>query len=199
MPSNRLLKLLFAAPLTLLPLAVPLLAAQDAVPPDAPIERFRHVDQRLYRGAQPDRKGFEFLHKMGVRTVINLRQKADAVKTDEQRIVEELGMRYVNIPVEDGNFFTRSRTIPDDAIREFFQTLDTAEPGGVFLHCHRGADRTGAIVGFYRIARQGWNGARAYAEAKEIGMRSWYRGLKRQVESFEQHARAYAPVTTATK
>jgi protein tyrosine/serine phosphatase len=198
MLHTRLLKLRFLAPVALLTVAVPLGAAQDDAAPKAPIERFHHVDQRLYRGAQPDRKGFEFLHGMGVRTVINLRQKADAVKLDEQRIVEGLGMRYVNIPVEDGNFFTRGRTIPDDAIREFFQTLDTAGPGGVFVHCHRGADRTGAIVGFYRIARQGWDGARAYAEAKEIGMRSWYRGLKRQVESFAQHAGAYAAVT-ATK
>jgi tyrosine-protein phosphatase SIW14 len=186
------LRLFVAAPLGLLSVVVPLCAAEDVVAGNAPIERFRQVDQRLYRGAQPDAAGFEFLQKMGVRTVINLRLKADAVKLDEQRMVEGLGMRYVNIPVEDGNFFTRSRTIPDDAIREFFQTFDTAGPGGVFVHCHRGADRTGALVGFYRIARHGWDGARAYAEAKEIGMRSWYRGLKSQVEAFAQKASAYA-------
>jgi protein tyrosine/serine phosphatase len=165
----------------------------------APIERFRRVDERLYRGAQPDAAGFKYLRELGVRTVINLRMAADAVKTDERRIVEGLGMRYVNLPVEDGNFFTRDRTIPDDAIREFFTTLDTEGAGPVFVHCHRGADRTGAIVGFYRIARHGWDGARAFAEAKEIGMRSWYKGLRGQIETFAQHASAYstAPANAA--
>ncbi len=151
---------------------------------DVPIERFRRVDERLYRGAQPSEAGFRRLQELGVRTVINLRLEADAKRLDERKIVESLGMRYIHIPVEDGNFFTRSRRIPDEAIRSFFNVLDTAEQGPVFVHCHRGADRTGALVGFYRIVRHGWEGARAFAEAREIGMRSWYQGLKRQILEF---------------
>ena len=153
---------------------------------DAPIERFLQVDGRLYRGAQPDREGFKYLRDLGVGTVINLRLAKDADRLKERDMVEALGMKYVNIPVEDGNFFTRSRRIPPEAIRAFFETIDSAAPGTVFVHCHRGADRTGALVGFYRIARQQWEGARAYAEARQIGMRSWYKGLKRQIEEFAQ-------------
>lgn len=164
-------------------------AADEA---NAPIERFRRVDERLYRGAQPDAAGFRYLRDLGVRTIVNLRMQTDAVKVDEQRIVESLGMRYVNLPVEDGNFFTRSRRIPDEVVGGFFKILDTPDSGPIFIHCHRGADRTGAIVGFYRIARQGWDGVRAYAEARDIGMRSWYQGLKQQIHEFSQHAAQYA-------
>jgi hypothetical protein len=39
-------------------------------------------------------------------------------------------------------------------------------------------------VGFYRIAKHGWDAARAYEEAREIGMRSWYKGLRRQLLEF---------------
>lgn len=158
----------------------------------APIERFQRVDDRLYRGAQPDAAGFRYLRDLGVRTIVNLRMEADAVKTGEQKIVEALGMRYVNLPVEDGNFFTRSRRIPDDVVGKFFEVFDAPDSGPIFVHCHRGADRTGAIVSFYRIARQGWDGVRAYAEAREVGMRSWYQGLKQQIEEFSQHAAQYA-------
>lgn len=159
-------------------------ASGDAQVADAPIERFRRVDERLYRGAQPTEAGFRRLRDLGVKTIVNLRLEADATRLNERQIVESLGMRYVNIPVEDGNFFTRSRVIPDDAIRAFFDLIDLAEAGPIFVHCHRGADRTGALVAFYRIARQGWDGLRALKEAREIGLRSWYRGLQRQIQEF---------------
>jgi tyrosine-protein phosphatase SIW14 len=181
----------YAACLLLLIVAAPLRAG-DNDDLRTPIERFRRVDERLYRGAQPDSAGFRFLHELGVRTVINLREEADAVQLDEQRIVESLGMRYINLPVKDGNFFTRDRRIPDATIREFFSAIDTAGSGLIFVHCRRGADRTGALVGFYRIARDGWDAARAYAEAQQLGMRSWYHGLKDQIAEFAEHASVYA-------
>jgi protein tyrosine/serine phosphatase len=99
-------------------------------------------------------------------------------------MVESLGMRYISLPIEDGNFFTRSRVVSGETIERFFGALDAAR-GPVFVHCHRGADRTGALVAFYRIARNGWNNQRAYEEARTIGLRSWYTGLKRQILAFK--------------
>ena len=158
--------------------------ADQQQPLPVPTERFNKVDERLYRGAQPTEAGFKQLREMGIKTIINLRMEPDQVRTDEKRIVEGLGMKYVSIPVEDGNFFTRSRTIPDDAIRTFFKTVDDDEHGSVFVHCHRGADRTGALIAFYRIGRQGWDAERAAKEARDIGMRSWYKGLQKQIREF---------------
>ena len=155
-----------------------------------PIERFYQVDARLYRGAQPDTAGFRYLRDLGIKTIVNLRETKDADRLKERQTVESLGMRYVSIPIEDGSFFTGSRRIPADAIRSFFEVIDAAESGPVFVHCRRGADRTGALVSFYRIARHHWDAVRAYAEAREIGMRSWYRGLQQQIEEF---ARQPAP------
>jgi protein tyrosine/serine phosphatase len=149
-----------------------------------PVARFQQIDARLYRGAQPDADGFRYLRDLGVRTIVNLRSERDALAIDEQRIVESLGMRYVSLPVKDGNFFTRSRTIPTDTVRAFFGVVDAPDAGPVFIHCRRGADRTGAMVSFYRIARHGWDGERAYSEAREIGMRGWYTGLRKQILGF---------------
>jgi hypothetical protein len=40
------------------------------------------------------------------------------------------------------------------------------------------------MVAFYRIARQGWEAEKAAKEARDIGMRSWYRGLQAQIKAF---------------
>ena len=180
-----------AARLLSLMLVTPILAPVPARAADAtaPIERFFKVDDRLFRGAQPDLAGFKYLRDLGVRTVINLREAKDAERLNEREIVESLGMKYVNIPVKDGNFFTRSRRIPPEAIQSFFQTIDASDSSPVFVHCHRGADRTGALVSFYRIVRYNWDSVRAYAEARQIGMRSWYKGLQQQIEEFGREPR----------
>ena len=155
--------------------------AQERKP--AGVERFHRVDDRLFRGAQPTLSGLKSLWDTGVRTVISLRDDTD-IDYDERKAAESLGMKWINIPIQDGSFFTQSRRIPEDAIRAFFEAVDAAGPDPIFVHCRRGTDRTGAIVAFYRIARQGWPGEKAAKEARDVGMRSWYRGLQQQIKEF---------------
>ena len=147
------------------------------------VSRFQKVDAKLFRGAQPDARGLRQLRDLGIQTVINLRGEQDALTEQEQRTVESLGMRYLLLPIADGNFFTPSRVVPEDVVRKFFAAVDSAT-GPVFVHCRRGADRTGTLVALYRIARHGWDNQRAYAEARALGMRWWYSGFKRQILAF---------------
>lgn len=163
------------------------LAAQDAKP--SGVDRFHRVDERLFRGAQPTEVGLKSLWDTGVRTVISLRND-DEVGYDERKAAESLGMRWINIPIQDGSMFTQSRRIPEESIRAFFEAVDAAGPGPVFVHCRRGTDRTGAIVAFYRIARQGWPAEKAAKEARDVGMRSWYRGLQQQIKEYAPHSPA---------
>ena len=158
-------------------------AAQQAAA-DVPIARFHQVDEHLYRGAQPTTLGLTRLQALGVRTILNIRDEGDAAVENERRIVESLGMRFVHIPIKDGNILNWSRRIPAEAVSRFFEVLGS-EPGPVFIHCKRGTDRTGALVAIYRIAHNGWDTARALKEANERGMRPWYRGLRRQIETFD--------------
>ena len=161
---------------------------------DVPIARFHQVDEHLYRGAQPTSIGLTRLHALGVRTILNIRDEGDAAVEDERRLVESLGMRFVHIPIKDGNIFNWSRRIPTDTVTRFFDVLGSV-PGPVFIHCKRGTDRTGALVAIYRIARNGWDAARALKEANERGMRPWYRGLRKQIETFDRSMIQGAPPT----
>ena len=147
------------------------------------IPRFQQVTPNLYRGGQPGREGFADLKRKGIQTIVNLR-----VEDDERQTVEGLGMKYIHIPVTL-NAFT-SANMPLASIEAFFKVLADPSTGPVFVHCERGADRTGAMVSFVRIAALGWDARRAYQEARDIGMRWWLSGLKEQILSFNGTALA---------
>jgi protein tyrosine/serine phosphatase len=147
---------------------------------DAPVARFEQVGPRLYRGGQPDDSGFAFLRDLGIRTVISLRND-----DTERRLVESLGMAFEHIPITFhplglGNDF------PDAAVERFFALVDNPASGKVFVHCKRGADRTGALVGLYRVTRQDWTLDRAFDEARDVGMRWWHFPVKGKMAALVQ-------------
>jgi tyrosine-protein phosphatase SIW14 len=153
-----------------------LLSAEPANTKDIP--RFTKVADLLYRGGQPVKGGFEFLKKQGVKTIINLREE-----NDEESTVRDLGLNYIHLPMTVKPF--SDSTIPEAAIQKYFEILSNPENLPVFIHCKRGADRTGTMVGFFRIVVEGWVSKRAYDEARKIGMRWWYPGLKQQLYDFK--------------
>src|SRR5687768_14091676 len=82
------------------------------------IANFDSVDPKtadMYRGAQPTRDGILTLKKMGVRTVIDLRNDPQSW---EASACLDAGMTYVNIPTSP---------LPEDPgqIREFLRTIQT--------------------------------------------------------------------------
>jgi len=56
----------------------------------------------------------------------------------------------------------------------------------VFVHCKRGADRTGTIIGCYRIAHEGWTADRALSEAKQYGMSWLERGMREYISDYHR-------------
>lgn len=169
--KRRQLSLLLA--LSVAYLLVPAGVGEGSSVPAPGIPRFQAVTESLFRGGQPTEAGFRFLKQKGIRTVVNLREE-----NDEKALVEELGMKYVHLPASAWD------PISGAAIQTFFQLINDPSNLPVFVHCRRGADRTGAMVGIFRIAFQGWDGKRAYQEARAIGMRWWYRDLKKQLYEF---------------
>jgi protein-tyrosine phosphatase len=55
-------------------------------------------------------------------------------------------------------------------ITKILGLLEDGATGPVFVHCQRGADRTGAVIASYRIEHDGWDNTRALKEAMSNGM-----------------------------
>jgi tyrosine-protein phosphatase SIW14 len=113
--------------------------------------------------------------------VIDLRGPEHS-EADEKRIVEANGMRYVGIPMKG------MRTPPDEQISEALKLMNDPNAGPVFVHCRRGADRTGAVIACYRIDHDRWDSAKALEEASRYGMRWFEIALRKYVARFATNA-----------
>ena len=140
-------------------------AAQESGPRYAEIPNFRRVNEHIYRGAQPAKGGMQKLAALGVKTVINLRDDDERARAEEGD-AKAAGLRYFNVPFSG---FRR----PDDAeVERVLALIEDPANQPVFVHCKKGADRTGTIIALYRIRRDGWTADEAIREAKSCGL-SW--------------------------
>lgn len=99
---------------------------------------------------------------MGIKTVICARSGWRSISA-EHKAVEAAGMRFIHIPL--GYW-----SLPEEhKITEFLGLLDDEVNHPVFVHCFRGADRTGYLVAMFRICRQSWSVQQAYNEMKACG------------------------------
>jgi uncharacterized protein (TIGR01244 family) len=157
-------------------------AALWGAQPQAPgVANFHQVDASVFRGAQPLDAGWASLAKLGVKTVIDLREPGEHPWQAEQRAVEAAGMRYVSVPMHG------LIAPPDSEMAEVLTMLEAATGAPVFVHCRRGKDRTGTVIACYRIEHDHWKNERALAEARSLGM-SWTQiGMRRFILRFRSN------------
>jgi protein-tyrosine phosphatase len=142
------------------------------------LANFAPVTEMLYRGAQPSHEGFRTLQHMGVNVVVNFRMEHDET-TAEQREVENLGMKYVGIP------WNGNGTPSSAQVLEFLDLVRNNPQVKIFVHCKRGADRTGTMIAAYRIAIQHESADDAIAEMNRFHYaRFWLPQLQRYVSAF---------------
>lgn len=132
------------------------------------IKNFGQMDERFYRGGQPKEKDYKDLALIGIRTVIDLREDPEEY---EKPLVEQLGMRYINIPMIAKKYPTA------EATELFLKTVSDPASGKVFVHCAGGRHRTGAMGAVYRYQFYNWNFEQVYKEMKQYDFyTSWGHG-----------------------
>lgn len=151
------------------------------------IKNFGQMDERFFRGAQPNEADYKDLAGLGIKTVVDLR---DDPTSYEKRDVEALGMRYVNIPMSDKDY---PKT---DSVDQFLKLANDPATGKFFVHCAGGRHRTGVMGAVYRFTRYQWNFDQVYAEMKDYDFytRFGHGVMKTFVEDYSRHL----PMTAVT-
>lgn len=175
--------------LFLIYLAAPALAEKAALP------NFHVVHNYLLRGGQPTEPGLKTLKDLGVEVVVNLQAPTIAEK-HEAAYIGTLGMKYINLPMS-------SRAPSERAITTFLDTIDkqaklstvvsSSNPGvkyphAVFVHCAHGSDRTGAMIGIWRVSRDGWTYPQAYKEMRRYYFGPQFKELSQAVKQQAMHS-----------
>ncbi|MDP9115485.1 MAG: tyrosine-protein phosphatase [Acidobacteriota bacterium] len=156
------------------------------------VGNFQKVNDHVYRGAQPTPEGFNSLNKMGIKLVVDLREPGDRSAL-ENKIVTAAGMKYISVPMYG------MATPQNESVQKVLALLEDNSTGPVFVHCRRGADRTGGVIACYRIEHDGWKNDKALVEARSMGM-SWFQKaiqsyvLKYQPRTLDAVALVPAPV-----
>jgi protein tyrosine/serine phosphatase len=164
--------------------------AIQAFAAEAPgIGNFEQVNEHVLRGAQPTAEGIQYLAKLGVKRVVDLRGAGGRGRWEE-KAVTAAGMKYVAIPMSG----TKPPTVAQ--ITQALDLLEDASTGPVFVHCMRGADRTGTVIAAYHIEHDHWDQTKALQDAKAHGMSPFQMPRMRYIRAFQ--ARKISPDTPAT-
>lgn len=114
------------------------------------------VDDTLYRSEQPDAAAFKYLRDLGIKSVLNLRDRhVDTALLD--------GLDLVEYDVQ-----IQAKAFTDAEIVRALRAIMAARKP-VLVHCQHGSDRTGAVIAMYRIVVQGWTREQALAEMQNGG------------------------------
>lgn len=129
------------------------------------VENLHKVSDELYRGAQPTKEGMQQLKKLGVKTIVNLR----SFHSDRGEI-GDTGLSYEHI-------YMKTWHAEDKEVVRFLKIVTDPNRTPAFVHCQRGADRTGTMCAIYRVAVQGWRKDEAIEEMTKGGF-GFYSGWK---------------------
>ena len=148
-----------------------------AAQPPTKIQLFR-IDESIYRGRQPEKQDIPQLAAAGIKTVLDLRGALDH-KGWEQHAVEAAGMRYIRVGLS--GFFPPT----EHQLDKILKILGDPTLGPIFVHCRRGADRSGLVIACYRMSHDHWTNAQAMQEAREQGFSRLEVLMQRYVEHFK--------------
>lgn len=134
------------------------------------IVRFRQVNENLYRGGYPRPDDLAMLRDLGVRTVVSLMNEKERVVA-ERKAAQALGLKFLNFPINVASYPSRAK------LRAILTEVYRAENFPVYVHCAAGKDRTGLVMGLYRVYQDGWDPYDAWDEMVDIGFNRWLFGL----------------------
>ncbi len=144
---------------------------------DHDLPNFAEVNANILRGGQPTENGVKELARRGVKTIINLRG-ADENSKKEETWARNNGIKFIAVNL--GNWFKPK----DSDVENILKQIDVADNQPVFVHCKRGADRTGTVIAVYRLTHDHYTAKQAVSEAKNYNFGWWQFWMKDYIEDY---------------
>lgn len=141
------------------------------------LPNFHTVHPYLLRSGEPSAAGIQELSKRGVKTLIDLRARGERSKNEEAQ-AKALNMQYINLPMSD-------RAPTEAQVNTLMETIrkGKATNAPVLVHCAHGSDRTGCMIGIWRVTEDGLSYDKAYKEMRKYYFGPQYKQLSAAVKS----------------
>jgi tyrosine-protein phosphatase SIW14 len=139
------------------------------------LDNFYQLTEGVYRSKQPDDEAMAALERMGMRSILNLRE----YHTDDDE-ARGTGLKLYNVPVNAGR-------IDDEFVLRSLRIIASAEKP-ILIHCWHGSDRTGVVAAMYRMVFQGWSREAAIDEFVRGGFgyhKRFYPNIERYLETVD--------------
>lgn len=132
------------------------------------LSNFYRVSENLYRCDQPNKKAMLEIEKLGIKTVLNLRNRTN---DNQEAKTTSLITKRVAINAWKMDYLELIKCLKIIQISE----------SPIAVHCLHGSDRTGVVVAAYRMVFQNWSKEKAIEEflEPEFGFHSkWFSNLE---------------------
>ncbi|WP_313495923.1 sulfur transferase domain-containing protein [Stenotrophomonas sp.] len=155
-----------------LPLLLTLLLSANAFAGDA---TFRQPRPNLITAGQPSAQQLRHAAANGVTTVIDLRRPDEDRGYDEAALAEQLGLRYVRLPIAGASDIT-------EANARTLHRLLKQDDGKTLLHC-ASSNRAGALLSVVDARINGASAEDALTLGRDAGMTSLEPAVRAALET----------------
>ncbi len=127
------------------------------------LPNYHEVHPFLYRSGEPTIKGLVMLKEQGFKTLIDLRAPSEQ-KFDEKEAASNLGLKYIRMVMTSA---APTKEQVETLLSEIKKAEKDPSNGKILVHCAHGSDRTGCMIGIWRVTQENWNYDDAYKEMRK--------------------------------
>ncbi len=127
------------------------------------IPRYQVVSEGIFRGGRPTIGDHaQIKRNNNIKTIINLENDMRQAAIDQSESAK-VGINFYSEPM------SAFKEPNDEQVARVLKALTNKEYYPIFIHCKHGEDRTGMIIGLYRVFVEKWTPQQAYEEMLKNG------------------------------
>lgn len=142
------------------------------------VPNLHRVTTNLFRSAQPTAEGMKSIERLGIKTVLSLRN----FHSDKDE-VESTTLQTERIRINAWH-------VKDEDVLRFLKLVTDTNSGPILVHCLHGSDRTGIMIAIYRMTVEGWPKDEAIKEMTggNLGFHPLWKNLIEYLEKLDVDA-----------